>query len=116
MCYAKKESTCYVLFHIFEMAEVEESVVSPIMGLEKFNFKKSEFVLFKERLEQTFIVNNVTGMERKRAILLSSLNEESYKLLRDLCTPISPALKSYEDIIKILMDFSRQLNQFSLND
>lgn len=87
------------------MAKAEGSVVSPIMGLEKFNFKKSEFVLFKERLEQTFIVNNVTGMERKRAILLSSLNEESYKLLRDLCTPISPALKSYEDIIKILMDF-----------
>ena len=41
----------------------------------------------------------------KRAILLCSLNEECYILLRNLCTPVLPETKSYEQLLGILTDF-----------
>lgn len=86
-------------------AESAENILCPFTNVEKFNFKTSDFNLFKERLEQVFIVNNITVADRKRAILLSSLDERSYKLLKDLCIPNSPATKQYNELIKILSDF-----------
>ncbi|KAJ8952737.1 hypothetical protein NQ317_007948 [Molorchus minor] len=58
-----------------------------------------------ERLEQSFIVNNIKDGGQKRAILLRSLNEEYYILLRNLCTPRLPETKTYEDLVTILTDF-----------
>ncbi|KAJ8955047.1 hypothetical protein NQ317_017545 [Molorchus minor] len=87
------------------MPDPPNQVIYPFTNLEKFDHKHSNFLVFKERLEQSFIVNNIKDGGQKRAILLCSLNEECYILLRNLCTPRLPETKPYEDLVTILTDF-----------
>lgn len=42
--------------------------------------------------------------DHKRATLLPSLNEESYKLLRNLCKRTSTSKEIFDEYIKILTD------------
>ncbi|KAJ8970826.1 hypothetical protein NQ317_009470 [Molorchus minor] len=88
------------------MPDPPNQVIYPFTNLEKFDHKHSNFLVFEERLEQSFIVNNIKDGGQKRAILLCSLNEECYILLRNLCTPRLPETKPYEDLVTILIHFS----------
>ena len=60
--------------------------------LSRFNHELHDWGLYKGRLEQWFLANEVnnevdkSGVKR-RAILLSSLVEDTYRLIRDLALP-----------------------------
>lgn len=57
-----------------------------------------------ERMEFAFIANEITTAVRKRAILLSSCGEETYKLLRNLVAPDNLTDKTFDQLKTILND------------
>lgn len=72
-----------------------------------FNHEVQEWYLFKDRLEQWFLANELEDSEdkskrKRRAILLSSLSENTYKLVRDLALPTDVGTLNYEDVVKLL--------------
>ncbi|KAK9704549.1 hypothetical protein QE152_g27785 [Popillia japonica] len=52
-----------------------------IGNLREFSVKDSDWSIFKARLEQYFIANEITEAEIKRALLLNSCDEEAYRLI-----------------------------------
>ena len=56
------------------------------------------------RLEFFLIANKVTDNDLKRATLLSVIGPRTFKFLRNLITPDKPGKKSYEDLVKVLID------------
>lgn len=67
---------------------------------------------YAEILDQFFIVNNVEE-EKKSAFLISCIGSETYKTLRDLCHPVLPKDKPFEDLSEILRkQFSPQVAIF----
>ncbi|XP_031347140.1 uncharacterized protein K02A2.6-like [Photinus pyralis] len=76
-----------------------------IGSMHKFDVKSDEWIVYQEQLEQFFEVNNIrdTQTDKKQvAALLSLIGSDTYKVLRDLCTPSLPKSKSYEELCKLL--------------
>lgn len=76
-----------------------------IGSMDKFNVKSDEWLVYQEQLEQFFEVNNIkdSQTEKKRvAALLSLIGADTYKVLRDLCTPGLPKEKTYEELCVML--------------
>ena len=46
-----------------------------------FNSAREDWTSYSERLEQYFVVNNVSDVGKKRAILLSSCGLDTYQLI-----------------------------------
>lgn len=68
--------------------------------------------MYEERLEQYFIANYVQD-NRKVSVLLTTIGEDAYKTLRDLCDPVLPKDKSYEDLYECLKEqFSPRISVF----
>lgn len=70
--------------------------------LREFDFNSNVWSLFKPRLENYFLANEIVQEEKKRAILLNTLSEESYQLVFNLCMPDNPESTSYVALIKII--------------
>lgn len=70
--------------------------------LREFDQRKSDWSVYKPRLENYFVANNITCSLRKRAILLNALSEEGYKLAYNLSLPITPETKPYGELITLL--------------
>ncbi|XP_045767885.1 uncharacterized protein LOC123869159 [Maniola jurtina] len=72
-----------------------------------FNHETQEWELYKGRIEQWFLANEIdddadkTGAKR-RAILLSSCAETTYKLIRDLALPNDVSSLSYAQVVSLL--------------
>ena len=79
-------------------------MTSPLFGhVDKFDANGKEiFSNYLERLEFYFLANDITDDGKKKAIFLSSVGSETYKLIRDLCTPDAPTSKSFPDICSLL--------------
>lgn len=57
--------------------------------------------LYKERLDQYFLANVITA-ERRVPVLLTLIGTHSYKILRDLCGPVLPKDKTFEELCALL--------------
>ncbi|XP_048489412.1 uncharacterized protein LOC125491441 [Plutella xylostella] len=71
-----------------------------------FNHEIQEWGSYKGRLEQWFQANAITAAEdksgaRRRAILLSSLGETTYRLIQDLALPKDVGTLSYEEVTEL---------------
>lgn len=77
------------------------------LGSFLFNHETQEWSLYKDRLEQWFLANDI-GEEadksgsKRRAILLSSFAEQSYKLVRDLALPAAVGSLDYQGVVSLL--------------
>ena len=72
---------------------------------------KESFTNYLERLEFYFIANDIDNDSKKKAMFLSSVGAETFKLIKDyhkiikdLCTPVKPMDKTFKDICDILRD------------
>lgn len=61
----------------------------------------SDWQVYTERLEQFFEVNDIAA-EKKKALLLTSVGEDTYKTLRDVCHPLLPKNKTFDELIELL--------------
>lgn len=60
-----------------------------------------DFIIFKERFENQLDVYDIPDIS-KSGILISSLNSDTYKILKNLCIPELPKNKSYDELISLL--------------
>src|SRR5207253_1749416 len=61
---------------------------------------------YTEQLGQYFIANDLTdNIDKQKAVLLSSIGNKAYSLLRDICAPALPADKTYVQIVKSFKDY-----------
>lgn len=72
-----------------------------IGSIPEFVANLDDWNVYEERLEQFFEVNDITD-EKKTAFLISVIGGNSYKSLRDLCHPILPKSKTYEELCELL--------------
>ncbi|XP_061719118.1 uncharacterized protein LOC133526480 [Cydia pomonella] len=74
-------------------------------SLTVFNHEVQEWSLYKDRLEQWFLANDIGEDDKKnkrRAILLSNLAESTYRLVRDLALPSVVGELPYNTVIELL--------------
>ncbi len=77
---------------------------------EEFIAETQDWIVYEERLEQHFSALDVKD-DKKVAILLSSVGQEAYKLLREVSYPKLPKEKSYQELAGIMKrHFSKQTN------
>lgn len=67
----------------------------------KFYSQEDDWQVFTERLEQFFEINDVAE-DKKRAILITSISDDVYKLLRDVCHPVLPKNKTFDELCELL--------------
>ena len=73
--------------------------------LEDFRLNDGEdWSQYTDRLGHYFEANEVTDASKKRAILLSAVGSETYKLICDLLAPTKPGQKSYEELVEVVKD------------
>ena len=63
-----------------------------------------EWPQYIECLEFSLIANKVTDDVLKRATLLSVMGPRTFKLLRNLITPVKPGDKTYAELVEVLTD------------
>lgn len=73
--------------------------------LKEFDPKINSWEVHKRQLKQFFNINNITKDDKRRALLLHSLNEFAFKLLSDLCVPEIAENKSFESLTQLLDDY-----------
>ena len=74
-----------------------------IGSLDKFEINGAEpFTVYLERLELFCEANGITEAVKKKAGFLSGVGIETYKLVRNLCTPDEPKTKTLAEIIALL--------------
>lgn len=69
--------------------------------LPRYNGDFDDWQVFLERLEQFFEINDVVE-EKKKAILITSVNDQVYKTLRDVCHPELPKDKTFDELCDLL--------------
>lgn len=69
--------------------------------LREFNPHISDWSIYKRRMDNYFIVNKISDGSMKRAMLLNALSEEAYQLIYNLCMPVVPEDKSFDELIKL---------------
>ncbi|KAK2575241.1 hypothetical protein KPH14_012756 [Odynerus spinipes] len=76
------------------------SVFSTIGSLAEFKIGE-DWNLYQKHLNQYFVANSVP-QERKVAVLITMMGPEAYKILKDLCGPLPPSDRRYEELCAIL--------------
>lgn len=76
-------------------------------ALSSFSHEIQEWSIYKDRLEQWFLANDIAEEtdklgSKRRAILLSNLAEATYKLVRDLALPKQVGVLSYDEVVNLL--------------
>ena len=69
-----------------------------------FKEGQEEWTQYVKRLEQYLIANGVEDVAKKRAIFLSNIVPQTYKLLSSLVAPVAPGEKSYNDLVQAMTD------------
>lgn len=70
--------------------------------MEPFVAENDEWALYRERLENYFVVMDITDDTRKKAILLNCMGANTYKIVRDMVSPATPSAKTYAEICAVL--------------
>ncbi|KAK3795685.1 hypothetical protein RRG08_041690 [Elysia crispata] len=72
--------------------------------MDEFNQTEENINDYLDRLDFYLEANNVSAPEKKRAILLSVVGPQQFRLLKDLAAPSKPAEKSFQELCKLLKD------------
>jgi len=73
-------------------------------SIDAFNPEKSNWKTYLKRLNNKFALNNVAE-DRKVLYLLDSIVEHVYERLCDLCEPVEPESKTFQELTEILSQF-----------
>ena len=68
----------------------------------EFCSEYDDWQIYSERLDQHFTANQIVDEKVKVAVLLSSVGQLTYKLLRDLCAPDLPKEKGFDQLCALL--------------
>ena len=103
------------LFRVFTLVVVA-AMASPLLGaIGEFEPSTETFTVYSERLDQFFIANNIgsypssaseaviaAAEKKKVAVMISVIGKKTYSVLRDLCSPVNPKEKTFEQLCELL--------------
>lgn len=87
------------------MATSDQNVASTFLQsstLSEFQPQMESWKMWKDKLEMHFSEINCSTEQAKKRILLKCIGAPQYSFLYDLCTPDSPASKTYKELCEIL--------------
>lgn len=67
-------------------------------GMGPFVLSEEDWESYSERLEEYFVAEDITAAEKKRAILISAIGKDTYRVLKNLCEPKKPSTFKYEEL------------------
>lgn len=79
----------------------QSSKMAFIGELPRYDSNVDDWQVYTERLEQFFEINEISD-DKKKSLLISSISDNTYKTLRDLCHPLLPKNKTFSELIEIL--------------
>ena len=65
-------------------------------SVSEFNEQSEDWPQYIERLEHYFIANDIDDEGKKRSILLSVVGSKTYKLIKNLLSPVNPSAKTFK--------------------
>ena len=74
-------------------------MVTLIGSVGEFEPAQEDWAQYAERLGHFMAANGITGHERRRAVLLTTIGAKAYKLLRNLVYPRKLQDKLYEELV-----------------
>ena len=103
------------LFRVFTPVVVA-AMASPLLGaIGEFEPSTETFTVYSERLDQFFVANNIgsypssaseavfaAAEKKKVAVMISVIGKKTYSVLRDLCSPVNPKDKTFEQLCELL--------------
>ncbi|UYV81492.1 K02A2.6-like, partial [Cordylochernes scorpioides] len=93
---------CFDIVTAYLYGNLEETIYTKQPeGFEEYNEETETFETFYERLEQ-FLILEEAGDEKKKAYLLTLMGSKTYGVLKNLCSPILPKDKTFDNLIDIL--------------
>ena len=81
-------------------------------SLREFDHERNDWAIFKPRLTNHFVAHKIEDKNIRRAMLLSSLSENTYKLVFGLCMPRVPEGMTYEELIKCIDEHFKSADAF----
>ncbi|XP_063363503.1 uncharacterized protein LOC134652262 [Cydia amplana] len=73
-----------------------------------FDHKTTEWAIFKSRLTKFFLVNSISEADKKSAITITHLSDESYRLVRNLAYPKEIDSLTYDALVLLLDEHFKQ--------
>ena len=72
--------------------------------LEEFDTANGDdWVQYIERMEHYFLANDITDAAKQRSILISSMGQKAYRILRNLVAPDKPTDVSFKNLVQTLI-------------
>ncbi|XP_044764458.1 uncharacterized protein K02A2.6-like [Coccinella septempunctata] len=84
-----------------DRAAATSANTSFIGQLREFQLNITDWNIYKARLKNYFSANDITDSDKKKAIFLNMLDEESYKIIFSICSPELPEAKSFDALIQL---------------
>lgn len=75
-----------------------------IVNFGTYSYQTQKWKTFVERLEQQFQQNDISNEDKKRAILISCFDEDTYEAIKGLSNPIVPGTMTYADLKQVCDD------------
>ena len=72
--------------------------------INEFEKDKEDWICYVERIILFFEANEIQEESKKKAILLSSVGAETYKVIKNLAIPSKPTEKMFEEIVQLLKE------------
>jgi len=82
-----------------------------IVSIPEFHIS-GDWEMYQERLEQYFMANMIEE-NRQVAVLLTTIGDQAYKIIRDLCDPVMPSIKTYGELVLMLKNQLLHAVQYS---
>ena len=71
--------------------------------LEEFDTANGDdWVQYIERMEHYFLANDITDAAKQRSILISSMGQKAYRILRNLVAPDKPTAVSFKNLVQTM--------------
>ncbi|XP_075976035.1 uncharacterized protein LOC142976511 [Anticarsia gemmatalis] len=76
----------------------------PIGQLEYFDINTKQWSVYISRLKQYIVLNEIKN-ELHVALLITAVGDDTYTLMRDLCAPVDPENKTFEELVNIISEY-----------
>ena len=75
---------------------------SIVGAIGSFDPSSTQWTSYIEQMKEFFLANKIEEDRTKVAVLISTVGSQTYELLKDLCSPTKPNIKSFENLVTCL--------------
>ncbi|XP_065080638.1 uncharacterized protein LOC135703372 [Ochlerotatus camptorhynchus] len=73
--------------------------------LDPFDCQKGDFDYYLEQFEHFLVLNSVNEESKKVPLFISSIGQEAYKILKEICAPSDPKERSFGQLKSLLQEY-----------